>query len=198
MVLAGLPLPLAVPFGYFPFSEKYSSGIIFPTFGDDYNRGYYLSNGGYYLALSDNIDLALTGEIYTLGSRGLRAESRYVKRYKYSGGFNISYLKTITGDKGMPDYTKSTNFRCSWNHSRDSKANPQHESLGKRELHHQRLYAKRPELILLKRFHRKHKEQYDQHDLPFSQLKMVRLDNSQHLPALPGLNSCRLFSPTSP
>ena len=82
MVLAGLPLPLAVPFGYFPFSEKYSSGIIFPTFGDDYNRGYYLSNGGYYFAISQNMDLALTGEIYTLGSWGLRAQSSYLKRYK--------------------------------------------------------------------------------------------------------------------
>lgn len=124
MVLAGLPLPLAVPFGYFPFSDKYSSGIIFPTFGDDYNRGYYLSNGGYYFAISDNMDLALTGEIYTLGSWGLRANSAYVKRYKYSGSFNISYLKTITGDKGMPDYAKSTNFQILWNHSQDSKANP--------------------------------------------------------------------------
>ncbi len=124
MVLAGLPLPLAVPFGYFPFSEKYSSGIIFPTFGDDYNRGYYLSNGGYYFAISDNMDLALTGEIYTLGSWGLRANSAYVKRYKYSGSFNLSYLKTITGDKGMPDYAKSTNFQILWNHSQDSKANP--------------------------------------------------------------------------
>ena len=124
MVLAGLPLPLAVPFGYFPFSEKYSSGIIFPTFGDDYNRGYYLSNGGYYFAISDNMDLALTGEIYTLGSWGLRAQSAYVKRYKYSGNFNISYLKTVTGDKGMPDYSKSTNFQVLWSHSQDSKANP--------------------------------------------------------------------------
>lgn len=124
MVLAGLPLPLAVPFGYFPFSEKYSSGIIFPTFGDDYNRGYYLSNGGYYFAISDNMDLALTGEIYTLGSWGLRANSAYVKRYKYSGSFNLSYLKTITGDKGMPDYAKSTNFQILWNHSQDAKANP--------------------------------------------------------------------------
>lgn len=124
MVLAGLPLPLAVPFGYFPFSEKYSSGIIFPTFGDDYNRGYYLSNGGYYFAISDNMDLALTGEIYTLGSWGLRAQSAYVKRYKYSGNFNISYLKTITGDKGMPDYSKATNFQVLWSHSQDSKANP--------------------------------------------------------------------------
>ena len=124
MVLAGLPLPLAVPFGYFPFSKKYSSGIIFPTFGDDYNRGYYLSNGGYYLALSENMDLALTGELYTLGSWGLRANSAYLKRYKYSGSFNISYLKTVTGDKGMPDYATSTNFQILWSHSQDAKANP--------------------------------------------------------------------------
>lgn len=124
MVLAGLPLPLAVPFGYFPFSSKYSSGIIFPTFGDDYNRGYYLSNGGYYFAISDNIDLALTGELYTLGSWGLRAQSSYLKRYKFSGNFNISYLKTIMGDKGMPDYRKSTNFQVLWTHTQDAKANP--------------------------------------------------------------------------
>ncbi len=97
MVLAGLPLPLAVPFGYFPFTDKYASGIIVPTFGDDYNRGFYLSDGGYYFAINDNIDLALTGEIYTKGSWGLRATSTYAKRYKYSGNFNLSYLKTITG-----------------------------------------------------------------------------------------------------
>lgn len=124
MVLAGLPLPLAVPFGYFPFSDKYSSGIIFPSFGDDYNRGYYLSNGGYYFAISQNMDLALTGEIYTLGSWGVRANSGYLKRYKYSGSFNVSYLQTVTGDKGMPDYAKSTNFQVLWSHSQDSKANP--------------------------------------------------------------------------
>ncbi|WP_289759607.1 putative LPS assembly protein LptD [Muribaculum intestinale] len=124
MVLAGLPLPLAVPFGYFPFSEKYSSGIIFPTFGDDYNRGFYLSNGGYYFAINDNIDLALTGEIYTKGSWGLTAQSSYVKRYKYNGSFNISYLTTIYGEKGNPDYSKQTNFQVLWNHSQDSKANP--------------------------------------------------------------------------
>ncbi|MCH5326684.1 MAG: LPS-assembly protein LptD [Duncaniella sp.] len=124
MVLAGLPLPLAVPFGYFPFSDKYSSGIIFPSFGDDYNRGYYLSNGGYYFAINDNIDLALTGELYTLGSWGLRAQSSYLKRYKFSGSFNMSYLKTITGDKGMPDYQKSTNFQVLWSHQQDAKANP--------------------------------------------------------------------------
>lgn len=124
LVLAGLPLPLAVPFGYFPFSESYSSGIIFPSFGDDYQRGFYLRDGGYYLAINDNIDLALTGEVYTKGSWGLAARSTYAKRYKYSGTFNISYLKTIYGDKGMPDYSKQTNFQILWSHSQDAKANP--------------------------------------------------------------------------
>lgn len=124
MVLAGVPLPLAIPFGYFPFSEKYSSGIIFPTFGDDYQRGFYLSNGGYYFAINDNIDMALTGEIYTKGSWGLQARSAYTKRYRYNGSFNISYLKSIYGDKGAPDYSKLTNFQILWNHSQDAKANP--------------------------------------------------------------------------
>lgn len=124
MVLAGLPLPIAVPFGYFPFTEKYSSGILVPTFGDDYQRGFYLSDGGYYFAINDNIDLALTGEIYTRGSWGLKARSNYVKRYKYSGNFDLSYLKSIYGDKGSPDYSVQTNFQILWHHSQDSKANP--------------------------------------------------------------------------
>lgn len=124
MVLAGLPLPLAVPFGFFPFTDKYASGIIVPTFGDDYNRGFYLSDGGYYFAINDNIDLALTGELYTKGSWGLQARSTYTKRYKYNGSFDISYLKTITGEKGSPDYAAQTNFQVLWSHSQDSKANP--------------------------------------------------------------------------
>ena len=124
MVLAGLPLPLAVPFGYFPFSDKYASGIIVPTFGDDYNRGFYLSDGGYYFAINDYIDLALTGEIYTKGSWGLSAQSTYSKRYKFNGRFSINYLKSIYGEKGDPDYSAATNFQVVWNHSQDSKANP--------------------------------------------------------------------------
>ncbi len=124
MVLAGVPLPLAIPFGFFPFTEKYSSGIIMPTFGDETARGFYLRDGGYYFAINDYIDLALTGEIYTKGSWGLNAMSNYVKRYKFSGNFNIGYLVTILGDKGMPDYQKQTNFRVIWSHSQDAKANP--------------------------------------------------------------------------
>ena len=106
MVLADVPLPLALPFGYFPFSKEYSSGIIFPSFGEDYNRGFYMRDGGYYFAISDYVDLALRGEIYTKGSWGISGHSTYRKRYKFSGSFDISYITTIYGDKGMPDYSK--------------------------------------------------------------------------------------------
>lgn len=124
MVLAGLPLPLAVPFGFFPFTDKYASGVIVPSFGDDYNRGFYLRDGGYYFAINDNVDLALTGEVYTKGSWGIAARSSYAKRYKFNGSFNLSYLKTILGEKGSPDYGVQTNFMVQWNHSQDSKFNP--------------------------------------------------------------------------
>lgn len=124
MVLEDLPLPIAVPFGYFPFSEKYQSGILVPTFGEDYNRGFYLRNGGYYLALGQYADLAITGEIYTRGSWGLSAQSSYTKRYKYSGSFSLNYLTTVTGEKGDPDYNKMKNFQVLWSHSQNQKANP--------------------------------------------------------------------------
>lgn len=124
MVLADVPLPLALPFGYFPFSEKYSSGVIFPTVGDDYNRGFYLRDGGYYFAINDNVDLALRGEIYTRGSWGLSAYTNYVKRYRYRGTFEVSFLNTVTGDKGTPDYERMRNFQVIWSHTQDQKANP--------------------------------------------------------------------------
>ena len=124
MVLADVPLPLALPFGYFPFTKDYSSGIIFPTFGEDYNRGFYLRDGGYYFAISDYVDLALRGEIYTKGSWGISGHTSYVKRYKFRGNFDFSYITTIYGDKGSPDYSKQNNFQVIWSHSQDSKANP--------------------------------------------------------------------------
>lgn len=124
MVLADVPLPLALPFGFFPFNKDYSSGVIFPSFGEDYNRGFYLRDGGYYFAINDNVDLALRGEIYTRGSWGVSANSRYVKRYRYRGSFDISYLTTISGDKGDPDYSVQKNFRLAWTHTQDQKANP--------------------------------------------------------------------------
>lgn len=124
MVLGGVPLPLALPFGFFPFTEKYSSGVIFPTIGEEMTRGLYLRNGGYYFAINDCVDLALTGEIYTKGSWGVQGQSIYAKRYRFSGYLNTSYITTILGDKGMPDYSKQTNFRFIWQHRQDTKANP--------------------------------------------------------------------------
>jgi len=124
MVLADVPLPLALPFGYFPFSKKYSSGIIFPSFGEDHNQGFYLRDGGYYFAINDNIDLALRGEIYTKGSWGLSGHVNYVKRYRYRGTFDVSFLNSVYGDKGAPDYQRMRNFQVIWSHSQDAKANP--------------------------------------------------------------------------
>lgn len=124
MVLADVPLPIALPFGYFPFSEHYSSGIIFPSFGEDYVRGFYLNNGGYYFAFSDYVDLALRGEIYTKGSWGIKANSTYRKRYRFTGRVEVSFLESVSGDKGSPDYSKSRNFLVAWSHSQDAKANP--------------------------------------------------------------------------
>ncbi|MDO5571722.1 MAG: putative LPS assembly protein LptD [Bacteroidales bacterium] len=124
LVLADVPLPIAIPFGYFPFTESYSSGILMPTYGDELTRGFYLRDGGYYFAISDYMDLAATGEIYTKGSWGFNLASNYAWRYKFSGNFNLGYQVTITGDKGLSDYVKMKNFKVTWSHSQDTKANP--------------------------------------------------------------------------
>ncbi len=124
LVVADVPLPLAIPYGFFPFSKSYSSGFIMPTYGDENNRGFYLRDGGYYFAINDKMDLKLLGEVYTKGSWGLSAASNYNKRYRYSGSFFASYQDTRTGDKGMPDYAKQTSFKIQWSHRQDTKANP--------------------------------------------------------------------------
>jgi len=124
LVVADVPLPLAIPYGFFPFTKSYSSGLIMPTYGDETSRGFYLRDGGYYFAINDKWDLKLIGEIYTKGSWGLSAASNYRKRYRYSGSFFASYQNTVTGDKNMPDYTKTTSFKIQWSHRQDAKANP--------------------------------------------------------------------------
>ena len=124
IVVADVPFPFAIPYGFFPFTKSYSSGFIMPSYGDEQNRGFYLRDGGYYFAISDKMDLKLIGEIYTKGSWGLTATSNYRKRYKYNGSFLFSYQDTRTGDKGMPDYAKQTSFKLQWSHRQDAKANP--------------------------------------------------------------------------
>ena len=121
----GVPLPVVVPFGFFPFTQSnYSSGVIIPSYGDEMSRGFYLKDGGYYFAISDRADLKLLGEIFTKGSWGLSAESNYKVRYKFSGNFFASYLVTKTGEKNMPDYAVSKDFKLRWSHRQDAKANP--------------------------------------------------------------------------
>ena len=121
----GVPLPLFMPFGFFPFLEgDYASGIIVPTYGDEMERGFYLKDGGYYFALSDYFDLKVLGEIFTKGSWGVSGESRYKKRYKFSGNVYVSSLTTKLGDKGLPDYSVTKSFKFRWTHRQDSKANP--------------------------------------------------------------------------
>lgn len=124
LVVCDVPMPFAIPYGFFPFTKSYSSGFIMPTYGDESDRGFYLRDGGYYFAINDKWDLKLLGEIYTKGSWGLSAASNYRKRYKYSGSFYFSYQDTKTGDKGMPDFTEQESFKLQWSHRQDSKANP--------------------------------------------------------------------------
>ena len=121
----GVPLPLFVPFGFCPFLEgDYASGIIVPTYGDEMERGFYLKDGGYYFALSDYFDLKVLGEVFTKGSWGLSAESKYKKRYKFTGNVYASSLTTKIGDKGLPDYSVTKSFKVRWTHRQDAKANP--------------------------------------------------------------------------
>lgn len=124
LVVEDVPLPIAIPFAYFPFTSKYSSGFIMPSYGDENSRGFYLRDGGYYFAVNDNWDLKLTGEIFTKGSWGLGAQTTYKKRYKYSGNFYFNYQVTKTGEKNLPDYSVTKNFKVQWSHRQDSKMSP--------------------------------------------------------------------------
>ena len=124
LVVADVPLPFAIPYGFFPFTKSYSSGFIMPTYGDETDRGFYLRDGGYYFAISDKMDLKLLGEIYTKGSWAVSAASNYRKRYRYSGSFLVNYQNTLQGEKNMSDFTKTTSFKVQWSHRQDQKANP--------------------------------------------------------------------------
>ena len=124
LVVEDVPLPLAIPYGFFPFKDKYSSGFIMPTYGDETSRGFYLRDGGYYFAFNDYVDAKLLGEIYTKGSWALYVQSTYKKRYRYSGNALISYQHTQTGEKNMPDFSINKSFKVVWTHRQDAKANP--------------------------------------------------------------------------
>lgn len=123
LVIEDVPLPLILPFGFFPFTDTYTSGFIVPEFGEEQRRGFFLSDGGYYFALSDYFDLKMLGSIYTLGSWDVSASSKYKLRYKFSGNFSAKYMVNSFGDKGQDDYSRTKDFRINWSHRQDPKAN---------------------------------------------------------------------------
>ena len=124
MVVADVPTPIGLPFGFFPLTKKQTSGVIIPSFGEQSSRGYFLQNGGYYFAISDYLDLAVLGDYYTNGSYGLRFESNYAVRYKFSGNLGFRYENLIESERGFPDYSKSTIYNIRWSHSQDPKSSP--------------------------------------------------------------------------
>ncbi|TJY31865.1 putative LPS assembly protein LptD [Pontimicrobium aquaticum] len=124
MFIANVPTPIGLPFAYFPLTQKRTSGVIFPSFGEQNNRGYFLQNGGYYFAVSDYFDLALLGDYYTNGSYGMRVESNYAKRYRFRGNLSFRFENLINSERGFPDYSRSSIYNIRWSHSQDAKANP--------------------------------------------------------------------------
>ncbi|MFO7755772.1 MAG: putative LPS assembly protein LptD [Bacteroidales bacterium] len=124
LVLEDIPLPLILPFGYFPVQKEYASGILIPKYGEENNRGYFLKDLGYYFAISDYMDLQFTGDLYTNGTWRLTAASNYRKRYKYNGNLSLNYANNVTGYKGLENYTQSSNYSIRWSHSQDAKAKP--------------------------------------------------------------------------
>ena len=124
MVIADVPTPLALPFAFFPMTEKARSGIIVPSYNDSNTRGFSLQNGGYYFALSDNYDLAVLGDYYTNGSYAFRFESSYAKKYKFMGNLNVRFENLVNSERGYPDYSRTNIYNIQWSHTKDAKSNP--------------------------------------------------------------------------
>jgi lipopolysaccharide assembly outer membrane protein LptD (OstA) len=124
LVLEDIPLPIMLPFGYFPVQKNRSSGLILPKYGESQQLGYSLRDGGYYLVFNDYVDLSTTGTLYTNGTWMVNASSRYLRQYKYSGNFSFSYASNVIGHKGLPDYNKSSNYRIGLTYNQNEKSMP--------------------------------------------------------------------------
>ena len=120
-----VPTPVALPFAFFPITKQRQSGILIPSYGWMNYRGYYLKDGGYYFALSDNLDLSLLGELYTNLSWAAEAKSNYYVRYKYKGAVDLRYGQTFEGIRGdTANFNSFNDFKFTWQHDQDAKANP--------------------------------------------------------------------------
>ena len=123
-VIEGVPLPIAIPFGFIPKRPDRATGILFPSFGEEASRGFYLRDAGLYFVIGDYFDIAVTGDIYTLGSWAVDFNSRYKVNYKFNGNFALSFSNDQSGEKGSSDFRQSRNFGVKWTHSQDAKARP--------------------------------------------------------------------------
>ena len=123
-VIADVPLPIGLPFGFIPKRPDRATGILFPTFGEESSRGFYLRDLGLYFVIGDYFDIAMTGDIYTLGSWAVDVNSRYKVNYKCNGSFSLTYSNDQVGEKGSSDFFQTKNFGIRWSHSQDPKARP--------------------------------------------------------------------------
>lgn len=124
LVFLDVPLPIGLPFGFFPISKKRAAGIIIPEYRDEERRGIGLSGGGVYFGIGDYFDEKLTFDIYSRGSWGVQSSTKYKLRYKFDGNIGFNYSKYITGEKGLTDYTETPSYSIIWTHRQDAKANP--------------------------------------------------------------------------
>ncbi|MCC6691248.1 MAG: LPS-assembly protein LptD, partial [Bacteroidia bacterium] len=124
LVINGVPTPLVVPFGFFPNKRGQKSGLLIPTYGESVNMGFFLRDGGFYWGISDKIDMALRGDIYSRGSWGAKTSINYVKRYKYSGNFQLNFSNFKIGEKELPTFSQQKDFIIRWTHTQDVKARP--------------------------------------------------------------------------
>ena len=124
LYIEDVPTPIFLPFAYFPLTDNRKTGFIFPTIGQNNQRGYFFQNGGYYFAFNDYFDFTLLGDYYTNGSYGFRNETSYRKRYRYNGNLSIRFENLINGERGLPGYSKTNIYNFRWSHSQDSKSNP--------------------------------------------------------------------------
>ena len=123
-VIADVPLPIGLPFGFVPSKPTRATGLLMPTFGEEVERGFFVKDAGMYFVLGDYFDLSLTGSYFTLGSYAVDVNSRYKVNYKFNGSFSFTYSNDQRGEKGSADFYQSKNFGLKWSHSQDPKAHP--------------------------------------------------------------------------
>ena len=123
-VIADVPIPIGLPFGFVPSKPTRATGLLMPTFGEEAARGFFVKDAGMYFVLGDYFDLSLTGSYFTLGSYAVDINSRYKVNYKFNGSFSLTYSNDQTGEKGSADFRQSKNFGLRWSHTQDAKAHP--------------------------------------------------------------------------